>query len=182
MGIIIILFIIAGFAIRLFGILGVTILITVLYGYWHLWKKTKLSTSKKILVSLLPIIIISVLYLPALFASNLNNEGYFLLNSSRYEEAIEYWNMLIEMMPEMSVAWNGKAKAEYEMGDIDRAIKHATAAIYCNPQAAAFRSNRGQMLLQVGRYKEGFADFEEAVKLGAKPSKKYESWANSEIG
>ena len=90
-----------------------------------------------------------------------------LLNRDRqYEEAIQYWNILIEMNPESWMAWNGRAKAEHELGDNDRAAKHLTAAIYIRPEEPAFRENRGQIYFELGRIDDGIADFEEAVRLG----------------
>ena len=54
--------------------------------------------------------------------------GTLLNRDKEYKEAIDYWNRLIEMNPESWMAWNGKAKAEHELGDNERAAKHLTAA------------------------------------------------------
>lgn len=92
--------------------------------------------------------------------------GTLLNRDKRYQEAIEYWNRLIEMNPEIWMAWNGKAKAEHELGDSERAAKHLTAAIYIRPEEPAFRENRGQIYFELGRMDDGIADFKKAVELG----------------
>lgn len=92
--------------------------------------------------------------------------GTLLNRDKRYQEAIQYWNRLIEMNPESWIAWNGKAKAEHELGDNERAARHLTAAIYIRPEEPAFRENRGQIYFDLGRIDDGIADFEKAVELG----------------
>lgn len=97
--------------------------------------------------------------------------GTLLNRSERHEEAIEYWDRILEITPEDCAAWNGKAKSEYALGDNERALKHMTAAIYCSPKTWHFHSNKGQLLLEMDRIEEALEDFERAVELTEDPSR-----------
>lgn len=78
------------FAFRYFGIIGVIILIAILYGYWYLWKETKLSVLKKSLISLLPIIVIVIIYVSFIGIGTYN---YFQdLNANMESQNIEVSN------------------------------------------------------------------------------------------
>jgi tetratricopeptide (TPR) repeat protein len=91
--------------------------------------------------------------------------GTLLNRAQRYEEAISYWDRLIEMNPTDWIAWNGKSQSEFNLKDYGRALKHATAAIYCDPMPA-FHENRALIYMETGRIDEALSDYEEALRLG----------------
>jgi tetratricopeptide (TPR) repeat protein len=92
--------------------------------------------------------------------------GTLLNRDGRHEDAIIYWDRVLEMDPRDSFAWNGKMTSERRLGDDDRALKHTNAAIFCNPETPAFYGNRGMILLEMGRVDEAFEDFDTQAKLG----------------
>ena len=97
--------------------------------------------------------------------------GTLLTRDKRYDEAMSYWDRLIELSPEIFMAWNGKVKIEYETGDLPRAINHQTAAIFCNPDIPALHENLGQLLFAVDRFADGLREYETAANLDGEKRK-----------
>ncbi|MGA7702853.1 MAG: tetratricopeptide repeat protein, partial [Thermoguttaceae bacterium] len=67
-------------------------------------------------------------------------------------------------------AYNNRAVAYYKKGDIDRAINDCTEAIRVDPNLVLAYLNRGAAYLKKGDKAKAKADFDEAKKLGYKPT------------
>ncbi|MBI4170395.1 MAG: SEC-C domain-containing protein [Candidatus Aenigmarchaeota archaeon] len=83
------------------------------------------------------------------------------------DEAEKYWNMIIEMVPELHVGWFGKARSEYQRGDYERALKHITAAIFC-AEIPEYYKSRADIYRSLKRSEEAVLDLERAVSMKPK--------------
>jgi len=97
--------------------------------------------------------------------------GTLLTRDKRYDEAMSYWDRLIELSPEMFMAWNGKARIEFEIGDYQNAINHATAATFCQPEQPVLHENLGKILFAADRFADGLREYETAANLGGEKRK-----------
>ena|SRR3989338_2328365 len=97
--------------------------------------------------------------------------GTLLTRDKRYDEAMAYWDRLIELSPEIFMAWNGKARIEFETGDLPRAINHATAATFCQPEQPVLHQNLGKILFAADRFADGLREYETAANLGGEKRK-----------
>ncbi len=80
------------------------------------------------------------------------------------DEAEKYWNMIIEMDPELHVGWFGKSRSEYQRGDYERALKHITAAIFC-AETPEYYKTRADIYRRLKRSEEVVLDLERAVSM-----------------
>ena len=97
--------------------------------------------------------------------------GTLLTRDKRYDEAMSYWDRLIELSPEMFMAWNGKARIEFEIGDYQNAINHATAATFCQPEQPVLHENLGKILFAADRFADGLREYETAANLDGEKRK-----------
>ena len=96
-----------------------------------------------------------------------------LLNRAKmYEEARKYWLQIIELSPEISVAWIGLARSEYSLGDNDRALKHLNAALFTVGDNREIRgacyNNRAEVHVAMNNLEGALADFDSAYRDDSK--------------
>jgi Flp pilus assembly protein TadD len=60
----------------------------------------------------------------------------------------------------------GKAQAALAIGQVDRAITHAEAAVLAEPRNAGFRAMLGASYLEAGRFQSAATSFNDALELG----------------
>ena len=71
-------------------------------------------------------------------------------------------------------AWAWRADVRRKAGRLEEALKDAQAAVTARPTIAWYRAERGEILRQLGRAAEGWADVEEAVRIDGRCSCDYD--------
>lgn len=100
--------------------------------------------------------------------------GNVALKLGHYETAREAFVHALELAPNDPEALCGQAIAQKELGDTDSALRNFDAALSLAPEHDDVKSNKGALLLLLGRYPEGLPFFEyrrahnENLRLDAK--------------
>ncbi|MBT5272189.1 hypothetical protein HN695_05480 [Candidatus Woesearchaeota archaeon] len=97
--------------------------------------------------------------------------GTMLNRLERYEEAKSFFYRAIELNPEHVGCWVSLAKSELETGELEKALQHMSAAVYCaefsgekNHEIACL-SNRMELYDKLGNISELLDDFERVYNL-----------------
>lgn len=98
------------------------------------------------------------------YADPHNNLGNLLLELGRKEEAIACFNQALAHSPDSARIWNNLARATAQSHDFICALQHYTKALEIEPENPLIRSNRGQLLVELGRTEEGMKDLEHALE------------------
>ncbi|HWP23853.1 MAG TPA: tetratricopeptide repeat protein [Candidatus Binatia bacterium] len=79
--------------------------------------------------------------------------------------AISEYRKIIEMHPELPVAYSNLAVAQKRKGELDQAIASLNRALELKPDLAGALTTRGGIFAEQNRWAEARRDFEEALKL-----------------
>jgi len=92
--------------------------------------------------------------------------GVAYLAKSQRDRAIQDFNQVIRLNPNLTLAYNARGAAYLAKGQPDRAIQDFNQAIRLNPNSAylAF-NNRGAAYLAKGRPDRAIQDFDQAIRL-----------------
>jgi tetratricopeptide (TPR) repeat protein len=93
--------------------------------------------------------------------------GMGALKKTQYAQAIEYFDKSIKANPNNGAAYLGKAKAELQLGNIDKALEEANAAVARKAGAEAY-GQRGVIQKIKGKTDEALKDLDEAIRSDAK--------------
>lgn len=93
------------------------------------------------------------------------NEGNYLVQAGKYEEAIQAYDEALKINPQNANVWNNKGTALRNLGKDDEAIKAYGEALKIDPQFAIAWDNKGNALGILGRYDEANKAFNEALKI-----------------
>ena len=90
-----------------------------------------------------------------------------LLNAAQYEEAIPQFDLVIRMLPDLSLAYHYRARAHYqrEVPNLDLARSDLDKAIELDPNFAEAYRNRGVLRLNEGDEQGGVIDLQKALVL-----------------
>ncbi len=88
------------------------------------------------------------------------NLGLVLQESGRFEEAVTWHDSAIALDPECAPAWANSGTALLALGELGQARQHFEMAVLCPDPAPEDRLNRAVANLLLGRWREGWADFE----------------------
>jgi len=80
--------------------------------------------------------------------------------SQRLEEAVENYLLALEMIGDVAIVHGNLGVALHELGDIDGALVAYERALEIESGDSEVRRNRAQALLQLGRFEEGWREFE----------------------
>ncbi|MEQ8191057.1 MAG: protein kinase [Candidatus Eremiobacterota bacterium] len=97
--------------------------------------------------------------------------GGILTCEGRYEEAIEAYDMALDIYIDNEIAWNSKGEALYMMGKYDEALECYDKAIGLKPDYDVAWNFKGEVLYKQGKYEEALNCFNEALKID--PAYKY---------
>lgn len=86
--------------------------------------------------------------------------GAVALKLGLYERARDAFIRALELSPTDSEAMSGQAIALKELGEVDAALRKFDAALAIDPENEDVKSNKGALLLLLGRYREGLPLFE----------------------
>jgi len=81
------------------------------------------------------------------------------------EEKRKYLSRVLEINPDIKLAYVGRAKTHLDMGTYEGAVKDATEAIRRLPDMPNPYTIRGRALNFMGEYQKALADYDQAVKL-----------------
>ncbi|MQG15896.1 MAG: tetratricopeptide repeat protein [SAR202 cluster bacterium] len=88
-----------------------------------------------------------------------------LLGAAMYKEAIGSYNVVLKILPDLYLAYHGRALAYYKEGMVERALEDFGRAIEIKPDYASALRNRGVVYANEGMFNEACADLNEAIKI-----------------
>ena len=93
------------------------------------------------------------------------HSGLASLAMGNQEKAIEEFDQVLRIEPEMAKAYNGRGIARTQHGDLDRAIADYDQALRIEPKLAYVYANRGSAWLGKKDHDKALADFNLALQL-----------------
>ncbi len=82
----------------------------------------------------------------------------------QYDEALEIFDRVLGMNPEISEAWNNRGVALFRLGRAEEAIESYNRALAIEPQNLDALRNKGFVLRSQGRLEEALECYETAVR------------------
>jgi tetratricopeptide (TPR) repeat protein len=101
-------------------------------------------------------------------AWELYNKAYSLSSLGHLDEAIGYYDKVLESEPENADAWNNKGVCLRKLGKLDEALACFTSATALSKENASAWGNRGNCLYALGRNEEAITDLAKAISRDAK--------------
>jgi len=95
-----------------------------------------------------------------------------------WEEAISYYSLSIAAEPSDVAAYEGRAKANYMLGEHEKAVNDYTRAIETRETPRLYMK-RGHVLLQLTRFAQADQDYHQAISLGSSSSTAYEGMGDA---
>ena len=87
------------------------------------------------------------------------------LEQGRYQEALAAYDSAIQLAPEASEAYQGKAVVLYRLGQMAEALQSCEKALQLRPDFAEAQHIKVGILLTQGKLKEAMTSCEEAIRL-----------------
>ncbi len=127
----------------------------------------------KLLTKTLFIVIIVILYSPALCSESWFEQGLSDLNSHQNERAIEAFTRVLETKPTSAKAYNNRGLAWFNMGDYNQAMADFNNALKIEPRNAEILGNRGIIWFSKGKYDLAIDDYDKALGIDPNFAKAY---------
>jgi tetratricopeptide (TPR) repeat protein/DNA-binding transcriptional ArsR family regulator len=108
-------------------------------------------------------------------AEELYLKGLLSIESDRWEEAIQIFNIVINLEPNNHAAWNNRGNALGNLGRYKEALASFDRCLELEPDDYEAWYNRGVVLGKLGRYEEAIASYDRSLEF--KPDKD-EAWYN----
>jgi tetratricopeptide (TPR) repeat protein len=108
-------------------------------------------------------------------AEELYLKGLLSIESDRWEEAIQIFNIVINLEPNNHSAWNNRGNALGNLGRYKEALASFDRCLELEPDDYEAWYNRGVVLGKLGRYEEAIASYDRSLEF--KPDKD-EAWNN----
>ncbi len=111
-------------------------------------------------------------------------ESYFLSGNRKYQEgyyqeAIENYDQVIRLQPELAEAYNNRGNAKGMLGRYEEAIADFDRALHHSPANANTYINRGNAKGSLGRHDDAISDYDQAIHLDANDIEAYYNRGNS---
>lgn len=94
------------------------------------------------------------------------HKGMDLVKRMQYENALEVFDRLLELNPEIPEAWNNRGVALFGMGRVDDALESYDRALALDPSNLEALRNRGFVLRSAGRLEEALQCYGMVLSLG----------------
>lgn len=94
------------------------------------------------------------------------HKGMDRVKRMQYEEALETFDKVIEMNPEISEAWNNQGVALFRLGRGEEALESYNRALSLEPQNLDALRNRGVVLMSQGRLEDALESYNAVMKAG----------------
>ena len=98
-------------------------------------------------------------------ANYLLERGSGLVTQQRYDEAIEDFTEVIEMIPEFAEGWNKRATAYYLRGDYKKAIDDVHKTLHLEPRHFGALSGLATIYLIIGEYQGALSTFKKLATI-----------------
>jgi tetratricopeptide (TPR) repeat protein len=95
------------------------------------------------------------------------------LREKRYREAIETYNVLLELKPDYAEGYVNRGNAHFALGEAEKALADYSKAIALRPDFAEAYNNRGNAYLSLGRLEEALQDLSRACELNPRLSEAF---------
>ncbi|MGB3512054.1 MAG: tetratricopeptide repeat protein, partial [Microcoleaceae cyanobacterium] len=105
------------------------------------------------------------------------NKGNVLINLSRFDEAEAVFQQLIEKYPNQTQGYEGYARITHSFADWQLALQRWSEAIEKFPENIGFQVNKGNILINLSRFDEAEAVFEQLIKKYPERPQGYERYA-----
>tara|TARA_B100000686_G_C16358854_1_gene746688 strand:+ start:48 stop:584 length:537 start_codon:yes stop_codon:yes gene_type:complete len=96
-----------------------------------------------------------------------------LLSAAQYEDAINQYNKVLRLKPDLALAYHGRGLAYHHLEQHDLAMEDLNKSIQLDPEYADAYRNRGIIFLNQGDLNKGISDINKAIDL-------YEARGNQE--
>ena len=97
------------------------------------------------------------------------NKGMDKIKREKPEEALEYFDKILEANPQNSDAWNNKGVALFYLGRVEEALKAYDKAMALNPQDLEALRNKGFVLRALGKLDDALAVYQPLAASGGDP-------------
>ncbi|MGI9462194.1 MAG: tetratricopeptide repeat protein, partial [Alphaproteobacteria bacterium] len=113
-----------------------------------------------------------------------NSQAYFerafiKIRLNQYKEAIKDYDKVIELNPDLAIAYNNRGNTIQHLQEYEKAIEDYDKAIKLNPTYFESYNNRGSANALLERYNEAMKDFNEAIKLNPNFANTYYNRGNA---
>jgi len=98
-------------------------------------------------------------------AAAYSDRGVAKWRQKRTTEAVDDFNLSIQISPENSTVYNNRGNALMDLGHPDEAARDFDRAIALSPNYGAAYNNRGNARSALGQYEQAFQDFRKAAEL-----------------
>ena len=139
------------------------------------------NSKKSITIGVLVVFTISTLGVPIVFAEDddtLFNKAVSLGELGKYEEAIIYWDKVLETHPEDTDALYNKAYELYNLGRNEEAIIYYDKVLEINPNDTRALNNKGTILWDLGKYEEAISYYERVLEIQPNHARAYTNLDN----
>ena len=88
-----------------------------------------------------------------------------LLSAAQYEDAINQYNKVLRIIPDLALAYHGRGLAYHHLEQHDLAMEDLNKSIQLDSEYADAYRNRGVILLNRGEMNKGISDINKAMDL-----------------
>ncbi|WP_425400557.1 tetratricopeptide repeat protein [Aeoliella sp.] len=99
------------------------------------------------------------------FAKAFSNRAALWMRAGELEKSSADYRQAIAIDPDLAVAHKGRGRVCHMLGQFTLALQHMDAAAHLSPGDAYIACNRGDLLMDMGRYRSAKADYERAIEL-----------------
>jgi tetratricopeptide (TPR) repeat protein len=97
--------------------------------------------------------------------TDLLDKGNSLFTEGRYEEAIQYYDKVLEIEPNDVYVLYNKGNAFYSLGNYTEAIQYFDKALEIEPRLVEALTNKGLALADLGKYQEAIQYYDKALEI-----------------
>lgn len=97
------------------------------------------------------------------------HKGMDKVRRMQYEEALENFDRVLSMNPEITEAWNNRGVALFRLGRLDEAIDCYNKSLTLDAKNLDALRNKGLVLLSIGRLEEALECYNSVLMAGGVP-------------
>ena len=94
------------------------------------------------------------------------HKGIDKVRRMEYEEALEIFDRVIEMNPNIPEAWNNRGVTLYRLGRVDEAVESCDRSLAIDAENLEALRNKGLALRRLGRLEEALQAYETVLRRG----------------
>lgn len=99
------------------------------------------------------------------FAKAYSNRGALWMRAGELEKSSADYRKAISIDPDLAVAHKGRGRVCHMLGQFTLALQHMDAAAHLSPGDAHIACNRGDLLMDMGRYRGARDDYRRAIEI-----------------